>query len=204
MATPARRRRMPAPLRREALLAAAEEVFARKGYHGAALDDIAQAAGVSKALIYEHFASKRELHASLVTAHVEEIFRRLEANAQTGTSGEERLRGGIDAFLSFVEEHREAWRALFRNAADPEVGDFMERVQAEGTAVIAALISADPETPGDHPQAIEMHAAMLSGGVQSLANWWHDHQEVPRVVLVNRAMEFCWVGIERLRVSALS
>jgi AcrR family transcriptional regulator len=205
MATPARRRRMPAPLRREALLAAAEEVFARKGYHGASLDDIAQTAGVSKALIYEHFASKRELHASLVTAHVEEIFRRLEANAQTGTSGEERLRGGIDAFLSFVEEHREAWRALFRNAADPEVGDFMERVQAEGTAVIAALISADPETPGDHPQAIEMHAAMLSGGVQSLANWWHDHQEVPRVVLVNRAMEFCWVGIERLRaVSAPS
>jgi AcrR family transcriptional regulator len=205
MATPARRRRMPAPLRREALLAAAEEVFARSGYHGASLDDIAQAAGVSKALIYEHFTSKRELHASLVTAHVEEIFRRLEANAQTGTTGEERLRGGIDAFLSFVEEHREAWRALFRDAADPEVGDFMERVQAQGTAVIAALISADPETPGDHPQAIEMHAAMLSGGVQSLANWWHDHQDVPRVVLVNRAMEFCWVGIERLRaVSAPS
>ena len=202
MATPARRRRMPAPLRREALLAAAEEVFARSGYHGASLDDIAQAAGVSKALIYEHFASKRELHASLVTAHVEEIFRRLEANAQTGTSGEERLRGGIDAFLSFVEEHREAWRALFRDAADPEVGDFMERVQAQGTAVIAALISADPETPGDHPQAIAMHAAMLSGGVQSLANWWHDNQDVPRVVLINRAMEFCWIGIERLRVSA--
>jgi len=196
---------MPAALRREALLAAAEEVFARSGYHGASLDDIAQAAGVSKALIYEHFTSKRELHASLVTAHVEEIFRRLEANAQTGTTGEERLRGGIDAFLSFVEEHREAWRALFRDAADPEVGDIMQRVQTQGTAVIAALISADPEVPGDHPQAIEMHAALLSGGVQSLANWWHDHQDVPRVVLVNRAMEFCWVGIERLRaVSAPS
>jgi AcrR family transcriptional regulator len=202
MATPARRRRMPAPLRREALLAAAEEVFARKGYHGASLDDIAQTAGVSKALIYEHFASKRELHASLVTAHVEEIFRRLEANAQTGGSAQERLRGGIDAFLSFVEEHREAWRALFRDAADPEVGDFMERVQAQGTSVVAALITADPESPGDQPQAIEMHAALLSGGVQSLANWWHDHQDVPRVVLVNRAMDFCWVGIERLRVSA--
>jgi AcrR family transcriptional regulator len=199
MATPARRRRMPAPLRREALLAAAEEVFARSGYHGASLDDIAQAAGVSKALIYEHFVSKRELHASLVTAHVEEIFRRLEANAQAGTTGEERLRGGIDAFLSFVEEHREAWRALFRDAADPEVGDIMQRVQNQGTAVIAALITADPEAPHDHPQAIEMHAALLSGGVQSLANWWHDHQDVPRVVLVNRAMEFCWVGIERLR-----
>ena len=60
-----RRRRMPAAQRREVILAAAEETFARCGYHGASLDDIAHGAGVSKALIYEHFASKRELHASL-------------------------------------------------------------------------------------------------------------------------------------------
>jgi AcrR family transcriptional regulator len=201
MAAPAPRRRMPAPLRREGILAAAEEVFARRGYHGAALDDIAQTAGISKALIYEHFASKRELHASLVNAHVEEIFQRLQASAGVDRPGEERLRGGIDAFLSFVEEHREAWRALFRDAADPEVGDVIERVQAQATAVIAALIAADPDAPRESEQAIEMHAALLSGAVQSLANWWHDHQDVPRARLVDRTMDFCWVGIDRLRFS---
>ena len=57
---PTRRRRMPAAQRREVILVAAEETFARSGYHGASLDDIAHAAGVSKALIYEHFESKRE------------------------------------------------------------------------------------------------------------------------------------------------
>jgi AcrR family transcriptional regulator len=202
MAAPAPRRRMPAPLRREAILAAAEEVFARSGYHGAALEDIAQTAGISKALIYEHFASKRELHASLVSAHVEEIFQRLQASAAADRPGEERLRGGIDAFLSFVEEHREAWRALFRDAADPEVGDVIERVQVQATAVIAALIAADPDAPREGEQAIEMHAALLSGAVQSLANWWHDHQDVPRAALVDHTMDFCWVGIDRLRVSA--
>ena len=195
---------MSAPQRRQEILAAAEEVFARSGYHGASLDDIAQAAGISKALIYEHFPSKRDLHASLVSAHVEEIFRRLQANASAGLPGEERLRGGIDAFLSFVEEHREAWRALFRDAADPEVGDVIERVQAQATAVIAALIAEDPEAPHESGKAIEMHAALLSGGVQSLANWWHDHQDVPRATLVDRAMEFCWVGLDRLRVGAAS
>ena len=97
---------MSAPQRRQEILASAEEVFARSGYHGASLDDIAQAAGISKALIYEHFPSKRDLHASLVSAHVEEIFRRLQANAGAGLPGEERLRSGIDAFLSFVQEHR--------------------------------------------------------------------------------------------------
>jgi AcrR family transcriptional regulator len=186
---------MPAPLRREAILAAAEEVFARRGYHGAALEDIAQTAGISKALIYEHFASKRELHTALLDAHVEEIFQRRQASAATGPPGEERLRSGIDAFLSFVEEHREAWRALFRDAADPEVGDVIERVQAQATAVIAALIAADPDAPSEREQDIEMHAALLSGAVQSLANWWHDHQDVPRAALVDRTMDFCWVGI---------
>ena len=195
---------MPAPLRREAILEAAEEVFARRGYHGAALEDIAQVAGISKALIYEHFASKRELHASLVAAHVEEIFQRLQASAAADRPGEERLRGGIDAFLSFVEEHREAWRALFRDAADPEVGDVIERVQTQATAVIAALIAADPDAPSEGQRAIEMHAALLSGAVQSLANWWHDHQDVPRESLVDRTMDFCWVGLDRLRVSAAS
>lgn len=195
------RRRLPAAQRREELLAAAEEVFGARGYHGASLDEIAGAAGVSKALIYEHFASKRELHASLVAAHVGEIFARLQANALAGTDGEARLRGGVDAFLAFVEEHRDAWRALFRDAADPEVGDVIERVQAQAVGVIAALIAADPESAHHDERTLQMHAALLSGGVQALANWWDANRDVPRSEVVDRAIEFCWNGIESLRLS---
>ena len=201
MAEPSPRRRMPAAKRRRVILAAAEEVFARGGYHGVSLDEIAQAAGVSKALIYEHFESKRDLHASLLQDHVAEIFRRLEANAETGATGEERLRGGVDAFLSFVEEHREAWRALFRDAADPDVADLVERVQAQATGVIAALMAAEPAARGDDPEtrrAIEMHAQMLSGAVQALANWWRRHPDVPRAAIVDRVVDFAWTGLERV------
>jgi len=188
---------MPAAQRREVILTAAEEVFARRGYHGASLDEIAQAAGVSKALIYEHFDSKRELHSSLLHAHVDEIFRRLQANAESGATGEERLRGGIDAFLSFVEEHREAYRALLRDAADPEMGGVVAQVQVQATGVIATLLAGDEQTAQSR-QAIQMHAQLLSGAVQSLAGWWHDHQEVPRATLVQRAVEFTWVGLRSL------
>jgi AcrR family transcriptional regulator len=205
MAPAERRRRMPAAQRREVILAAAEDTFARCGYHGASLDDIAHGAGVSKALIYEHFTSKRELHASLLDDHVAEIFRRLEATAERGDIGEQRLRGGIDAFLGFVEEHRGAWRALFRDAADPEMAERIGAVQRQATAVIAGLIASDPEAPlrddlepAERGLHIEIHAQLLSGAIQSLATWWHDHQEVPRAVLVDRAMEFCWQGVERL------
>jgi AcrR family transcriptional regulator len=192
---------MPAAQRREVILSAAEEVFAQRGYHGASLDEIAQAAGVSKALIYEHFASKRELHASLLEDHGAEIFRRLEASAQTGATGEERLRGGVDAFLSFVEEHREAWRALFRDAADPEAADLIDGIQHQATSVIAALMvpAAEGRAAQDGTrEAIEVHAQLLSGAVQALANWWHSHPQVPRAALVDRVVEFVWTGLERV------
>jgi len=201
MAPITRRRRMPAAQRRTVILAAAESTFAASGYHGASLDDIAHAAGVSKALIYEHFESKRELHGSLLDAHAAEIFRRLEAAAERGETGEQRLRSGIDSFLCYVEEHREAWRALFRDASDPEVAALVTRVQAQATGVIAGLIASDPEAPAnlatdgeDRDLRIEIHAQLLSGAVQSLATWWQEHQEIPHDVLVDRAMEFCWHG----------
>ena len=199
------RRRLSASERRDELLAAAGEVFGRSGYHGASLEEIAQTAGVSKALIYEHFASKRELHAELVDAHATEIFRRLQANAETGATGEERLRGGIDAFLSFVEEHRDAWRALFRDAGDPEVAEAIAGVQQQAVGVIAALMAADPDMredpradPAQRALFLEAHAGLLAGAIQALANWWHDHQHIPRDVVTDRAMEFCWTGLERL------
>src|SRR5436853_3274711 len=102
---PVRRRRMTAEERRGAILDAALDVFARRGYHAASIDEIAGAAGISKALIYEHFPSKRELHVSLLECHAQDIFGRLARSANTSEPGELRLRKGVDAFLEWAETH---------------------------------------------------------------------------------------------------
>jgi AcrR family transcriptional regulator len=193
---------MSAADRRAAILDAAMEAFARSGYHGTSIDDIASQARISKALIYEHFASKRELHATLIAQQADELFGRLRANAAPDREADERLRGGVDAFLGFVEERREAWRALFRDAADPELGDVVESVQRDATSAIVALMLADPDTREGAEADVEIVANMLSGAVQALANWWYDHQDVPREVLVDRVMAFAWLGLERLRAAA--
>ena len=70
---------MAAADRRELILEAARESFAEGGYHRTSLDAIAERAGVSKALLYEHFASKRELHAAMLEAHVHELIERIES-----------------------------------------------------------------------------------------------------------------------------
>src|SRR3954463_3362471 len=122
------RKRLSAEDRRSAILDAALEVFSRRGYHGASIDEIAQAAGISKALIYEHFPSKRELHVSLLEAEVQEVFSRLVESAATGEPGEVRLRQGVDAFLRWVEERGDAFRMLFRDAVEPEVAGVVGRL----------------------------------------------------------------------------
>ena len=194
------RLRLTGAERRAAILDAAMEVFARRGFHGSSIDEIAKAAGISKALIYEHFPSKKDLHNSLLEHQVDELLERLDASADTGDAGDLRMRAGVEAFLGFVEERREAWRMLFRDSADPDLAETFDRVQLRATAAIADLIALDPGASAA-PEAsfnIEMLAQQLSGSVQSLANWWYAHQDVPREELVSRVMDFAWVGLGRL------
>jgi AcrR family transcriptional regulator len=202
---PTSRKRLTAEDRRAAILEAALEVFSRRGYHAASIDEIAQAAGISKGLIYEHFPSKRELHVSLLERHVQEIFGRLVRSADTSDPGDVRLRAGVDAFLDWVETHPDAFRLLFRDALEADVAEVLMRLQAQATGAIAALIAAEPrqgnlrEDPDEARLAIETFAQQLSGAVQFLAIWWQSHPKVPRTVLVDHVMEFAWLGLERVR-----
>jgi AcrR family transcriptional regulator len=199
------RKRLSAEDRREAILDAALEVFSRRGYNGASIDEIAQAAGISKALIYEHFPSKKDLHVSLLERHVQEIFVRLAQTADTDDPGEVRMRNGVDAFLRWVETHKEAFRLLFRDTFEAEVAEALNRLQAQATGAIAALIAAEParqaptDTETDFALAIEAMAQQLSGSVQSLAIWWQTHPDIEREWLVDRVMEYAWLGLERVR-----
>src|SRR3954454_11674207 len=118
---PSPRKRLSADDRRSAILDAALEVFSRRGYNGASIDEIAGAAGISKALIYEHFPSKRELHVSLLERHVQDIFMRLAQTADTNDPGDVRLRNGVNAFFEWSENNPEAFRLLFRDTFEPEV-----------------------------------------------------------------------------------
>jgi AcrR family transcriptional regulator len=199
------RKRLSGEERRAAILDSALAVFANRGYHASSIDDIAREGGVSKALIYEHFSSKQQLYAELLEQHAGELFERLGvAMDQAANTGAARLATGLDAFYRFVEERRVAWRMLFREANDPEMVAVLERIVAQVTSVVAALIAQDPgsrTSAGDdeaRQQGIEMLAQMLVGSAQSLSNWWADHQEVPRERILEMTMDYAWLGLERL------
>jgi hypothetical protein len=92
---------------------------------------------------------------------------------------------------------------VFRDAADPEVADVVRRVQSQATAAVAALMATEPMAPAASAAArergIRMLAQQLTGAMQALALWWDENPDVPRKTVVDTAMDFCWLGLERLR-----
>jgi AcrR family transcriptional regulator len=192
---------MSAADRREQILAVALDVFAAAGYHETTLDEVAARAGISKALIYEHFESKRELHGALLERYVHELLERVVGAIAEHRDHEARLRAGVDAFLGFVAERRDAWRFVFRNFADPEIAEAVASLREEVAAMIAGLMRADaPPGWADDPELvaeIEMIAQQLTGGLQALANWWDEHRDVPRERVLRSFMDFAWIGLAR-------
>jgi AcrR family transcriptional regulator len=193
---------MSAADRREAILVAARSAFAERGFHETSLDSVAERAGVSKALLYEHFSSKRELYVAMLEMHVHELVDRISGAVADAEPGERRMRAGLEAFFGFVEERRGAWRIMFRNSDDPDVSVRLDRLRDEVAAAIIQLMSEDAAAKGldfpKMPQMVEMIAQQLVGAMQSLADWWDLHRDVPREDVLQVAMDFAWMGQERL------
>jgi AcrR family transcriptional regulator len=193
---------MSAADRRAAILDASRDAFADTGYHETSLDAVAERAGVSKALLYEHFSSKRELYVAMLEIHVAELIERIAGAIAAAEPGEARMRAGLEAFFGFVEERRGTWRIMFSNATDPDVAVRLDRLRDQVAAAIAQLIGEEAERRGlDFPnlgQLIEMIAQQMVGAMQSLADWWDLHRKVPKEEVIQAAMDFAWVGQERI------
>jgi AcrR family transcriptional regulator len=193
---------MAAADRRAAILDAARLAFAEGGYHEVSLDAVAERAGVSKALLYEHFDSKRELYLAMLEMHTQDLVERIGGAVARAEPGEARMLAGLEAFLDFVQDRRGGWRIIFRNAGDPDVASSMARLRDGVAVAVAELMSegaedAFPDTP-ERAQMIEMVAQQLVGALQSLADWWELHPEVPRERILQVAMDFAWLGQGRL------
>lgn len=200
------RRRLPKDERRGLILEAAGRVFSDRGYEAASLDEIADAAGISKPVIYDHFSSKKELHITLLDSQSRELLDFMTERITSEETAERQLAVGLDSFFEFVETHPYAWRMIFRDptAADSDVVRAHAMIQARATAAIAALTAPHrgPERPGDpvDPElAGELVAQMIKTASNGLAAWWYQHREVPREVLVQAMMDFAWLGLERLQ-----
>jgi AcrR family transcriptional regulator len=194
---------MTAAARRELIERAATEVFAEAGYHGASMEEIARRSGVSPPVVYDHFASKEDLHRRLLERHFAELRAIWREQLPGDEPAEQRFHRSIDAWFSYVQSHAYAWRMLFRDTTgEPGIEAIRREVAEASKEQLLPLVAREPgmeQLAGADEESLTMSWEALRSLIQGLALWWYDHQHVPREKVVAAAMNAVWLGFERLQ-----
>lgn len=163
--------RLPRRERRAQLLAAALEVFVAQGYHAAAMDDIAERAGVSKPVLYQHFPGKLELYLAILDAACDAIIDNCRKALESTHDNKLRVAATIDAFYAYVGHDTGAFRLVFESdlTNEPAVRGHIDRVTTECAELIATVIAEDTSLP---PAASQLLAVSLVGMAQVSARFW--------------------------------
>jgi AcrR family transcriptional regulator len=125
------RTRLDTDERRAQLLELAQAAFATRAYDEVSIDDLAQAAGVSKGLLYHYFPTKRDLYIAGLREAARLLMDRTMIAPSAHASPIERIRAGLDAYLDYASEHARAYTALLRGGigSDPEVALVIEETR---------------------------------------------------------------------------
>jgi len=187
--------RMPRSQRRAQLLAAAQEVFVAQGYHSAAMDDIAERAGVSKPVLYQHFPGKLELYLALLDTHCDALVKRVREAMEATSDNKKRVQGAMQAYFDFVDGEGEAYRLVFESDLrnDPAVAERVERAERGCIEAITETIMADTGVSRDRA---ELLAVGLTGAAENAARFWlTSHRAVPKSEAVSLMAALAWRGI---------
>lgn len=179
-------RGVPRAERERQILDVAGTAFGRGSFHSASMDEIAELAGVSKPMLYAYFGSKEGLYVAYINRTGRELLDRLiSAGADVeDLTPAQRVRARIEEFFAFVEQYRDGWRVLFREASGGAVGEEVARLRRQIAAGIGQLIAGAPPDEPEDPSARSLRVGALAhaivGAGESIANWWLEHPEAAR------------------------
>lgn len=186
--------RLPAAQRREQLLAAAIEIFATEGYHESSMNSIAEAAGVTKPVLYQHFDSKRELYLEVLSeigTRVREVIQKATADAD---GPRQQIEFGFRAYFGFIAANSSAYTVLFGSGTlvDPEFVLEARKVEASLAELVADRIKIE------HLSA--QRRLVLGHGIVGLAEgacryWQANKVNVEPDTLASEVTELAWAGL---------
>jgi AcrR family transcriptional regulator len=187
------RKRLPADERRTLIAEAAGRLFGERGFDATRLDDVAAAAGVTKPIVYRHFATKQDLYLALLARHRDDLDR-FAAAIPPGGPVQDRVRAVLEVWVAYVETHSYTWRMLFRDTGGgPRIEALRHDVHARARTVLGGLIGVLAET-AIPPREREPLAELMSMGMASLVLWWLEHPDTPRSAVID-AMTRTWTGL---------
>ncbi|NNG89469.1 TetR/AcrR family transcriptional regulator [Streptomyces sp. NHF165] len=187
--------RLPRRARRNQLLGAAQEVFVAQGYHAAAMDDIADRAGVSKPVLYQHFPGKLDLYLALLDQHCDALLQAVRSALGSTTDNKQRVAATMDAYFAFVEDEGGAFRLVFESdlTNEPAVRERVDKVSLDCAQAVSEVIAEDTKLPSEQSMLL---AVGLCGMAQITARYWLGAgQKIPRDAAAKLISSLSWRGI---------
>ncbi|WP_441250366.1 TetR/AcrR family transcriptional regulator [Kitasatospora sp. McL0602] len=188
--------RLPRSARREQLLGAAQEVFVAQGYHAAAMDDIADRAGVSKPVLYQHFPGKLELYLALLDKHCDALVDAVRNALSATADNKMRVAATMDAYFNYVSSESGAFRLVFESdlTNEPAVRERVERASDASATLVSKVIAEDTDLPEHESKLL---AAGVCGMAQITARYWLSQGlEIPRDEAVRLVASLAWRGLK--------
>jgi AcrR family transcriptional regulator len=187
--------RMPRRERRVQLLESALEVFVAQGYHAAAMDDIADRAGVSKPVLYQHFPGKLDLYLALLDTSCDLIIDNCREALASTNDNRDRVVATMKVFYSYVASEEGAFRLVFESdlTNEPAVRERVDNVSLDCAKAVSEVISEDTKLPVDQAMLL---AVGLCGMAQITARFWLGAgQKIPRDEAARLISSLSWRGI---------
>lgn len=195
--------RMPREQREHQIIAVAESVFARRGFDGSSMEEIARDAGVDRALLYQYFQNKRGLYESCVASALADLQRRVYtavagmADETDENARQEMARTAVRVFFEFVRDHGDGWDVLFGAGWSLEPGAGDERPPPDMLQFVVNLVSIDfGEAPSERIRAT---ASSLLGASWAVSLWWRNQSGMSLDEIADQHYEFCMAALEPLR-----
>jgi AcrR family transcriptional regulator len=188
--------RLPADERRQQLLEVACDLFARSGFHDTSMDDIAEGAGVTKPVLYQHFPSKKALYGELLEDTGRRLLDHLARATSAATSGRERVEAGFRAYFQFAVGDRSSFRLLFGASirSDPDFARTVDEVLRAAADTISELIA----IPASDEQR-RVLASALVGMAEAVGRRALREPDVDGDELARWIAEFAWFGLRGVR-----
>ena len=202
-------RRLTADARRRQLFDVALSLFAKHGYAATTMDDIAEAAGVTKPLVYQHFESKRALYLELMDVFSRELVTRIVKATANAQGPRQQVEQGFAAYFELMLGNEEAFRLLYGRDApdDPELGESLRRVEETRAQAIDSLIDA-----GLDPEHRLLLAHAVVGMAEGASRHWldargeepdgpgdtEDERDAEAKRLATRLADFAWAGLRQV------
>ncbi|MEI6693514.1 MAG: TetR/AcrR family transcriptional regulator [Actinomycetes bacterium] len=187
--------RLPRSQRRAQLLDVARSVFVRSGYHSASMDEIADQAGVSKPVLYQHFPGKLDLYLALLEGSCASLIEAIDSALNSTDVNHDRVRAIIAAYFAFVDDPDKASRLVFESDLTQEraVRSLIDDANNRCAVLIGEVIA--DETGLDSAQALLLGFSLVGLAQTSARAWLAGGPTLDREQAQTLAASLAWRGI---------